>query len=169
MGEEESKDQAADEELMRRLQEELQNMTVSDHLLYMMHSLSALALGRMGLTADIAGRRDLEQARLAIDAFKALAGLVERERPAEEMAVHRSMLSQLQLSYVGALDAGDSKEAPGDRPAESQPAPDDEPAPDNEPAPDGEPTPDDQPGDDQPGDDQPEDDQPRDDQPGDED
>ncbi len=109
-GEEQTPQLGAEEaEMMERLQEEIRNLPVSDHLLYMMHSLSGLAVGRLGLTADTASRRDLGQARLAIDAFKTLLELVEKVRPAAEMVGHRSMLSQLQLAYVGALEPG----APG--------------------------------------------------------
>ncbi len=99
-------ERAEDAEMMERLQEEIRNLPVSDHLVFMMQSLSGLAVARMGLAADTAGRRDMEQARLAVDAFKALLELLEKARPAGEMAVHRGMLSQLQLAYVGALDAG---------------------------------------------------------------
>ena len=100
--------------MMRRLQEEIQNLSVSDHLLYMVQSLSALAVDRLGLTAETVERRDLDQARLAIDAFKALLEVMERVRPAEEIALHRSTLSQLQLTYVAALDAGATVEAPAE-------------------------------------------------------
>jgi hypothetical protein len=70
----------------------------------MLHSLSSLALDRMGLAPETAVRKDLEQARLAIDAFKALLGLLEGKRPVEEMSAHRSVLSQLQMAYVTALE-----------------------------------------------------------------
>lgn len=117
MGEEEGVDLKAEEaEMMQRLQEEIQNLTVSDHLFYMVESLSALAISRMGLTAETAERRDLDQARLAIDAFKALLEVMERTRPSEAIAVQRSALSQLQLAYVAALDAGATTAAADDRP-----------------------------------------------------
>lgn len=124
-------EQRADEaELMARLQEEIRNLPVGEHLVYMMQSLSGLAVARMGLTADSESRRDMEQARLAIDAFKALLDLLERARPGAEMAAHRGMLSQLQLAYVGALDAGaaagtEPQEAPEDAGAQPQEAPED--------------------------------------------
>lgn len=98
--------QAEEAEMMEHLQEEIRNLPVSDHLLYMMQSLSGLAIARMGLTDDTASRRDMPQARLAVDAFKALLDLLERAKPSGEMAAHRGMLSQLQLAYVGALDGG---------------------------------------------------------------
>jgi hypothetical protein len=97
--------QATEAETMERLQEEIRNLPVSEHLLYMMHSLSALAVGRMGTTPEDAGRRDLEQARMAIDAFKALMEIGERVWPEEGIVVHRGVLSQLQLAYLEALRA----------------------------------------------------------------
>ncbi|MBN1321392.1 MAG: hypothetical protein JXA87_11195 [Thermoleophilia bacterium] len=93
--------------MMERLQEEIRNLPVGDHLLFMMQSLSGLAVARMDLSTDNTARRDMDQARLAIDAFKALLELLEKAKPAGEMATHRGMLSQLQLAYVGALDEGD--------------------------------------------------------------
>jgi hypothetical protein len=95
----------SDAEMMERMQEEIRNLPVSDHLLYMMHSLSALAVARLGVTAETVAHRDLEQARSAIDGFKALMEVVERARPAGETVIHRGTLSQLQLAYVEALGA----------------------------------------------------------------
>ncbi|NLV72765.1 MAG: hypothetical protein GXY46_09245 [Actinobacteria bacterium] len=112
---------AEDAEMMRRLQEEIRNLPVSEHILYMMHSLSTLAVGRMGVAPDTAEMKDLDQARMAIDAFRALMAIVEPARAAEEMTAHRSMLSQLQLAYVNSLEkreaepsAGEASEAEGE-------------------------------------------------------
>jgi hypothetical protein len=105
-------------EMMARLQDEIRNLPVGDHLLYMLHSLSALAVGRLGLTADTAAHRDLDQARLAIDAFKALVGVLEPVRPPGEMAAHRGMLSQLQLTYAGAT-RGEARPETVETPAEA--------------------------------------------------
>jgi hypothetical protein len=105
--------QAEKAEMMERLQEEIRSLPVADHVVYMMHSLSSLAVGRMGLMPDSEAECDLDQARLAIDAFKALVEVMERANPAAEMAAHRGMLSQLQLAYVGALDAASASKADG--------------------------------------------------------
>jgi hypothetical protein len=130
--EEQVEPEADDAEMIQQLREELKSLTVSDHLLFMMHSLSALAVDRMGLTEEAGGHRDLEEARLAIDAFKALADLVGTTRPPEEMAVHRGALSQLQMSYVGVLGGGGlGEESPDDAPGGSPEMPDD--APDDSP------------------------------------
>jgi hypothetical protein len=96
--------EAKEEDELRRLREELGRLTVADHLLLMLQSLSTLALDRLGLTKESGGRRDFEQARLAIDAFKALMGALESVRPAEEMRGHRGMLAQLQMTYVATLE-----------------------------------------------------------------
>jgi hypothetical protein len=90
----------------QRLEQQIERLPVADHVLLMMHSLSALAVDRLGLVPETVARRDLEQARLAIDAFKALMGTLEGRCSAEEMTAHRSVLSQLQLAYVGALEKG---------------------------------------------------------------
>ncbi|MCE5253950.1 MAG: DUF1844 domain-containing protein [Actinomycetia bacterium] len=97
-------------EMVARLQEEIRNLPVGEHLLYMMQSLSTLAVGRMGVTPETAALRDLDQARMAIDAFRALMEIVAPTRPAKEMVAHRGVLSQLQLAYVAALDRGPTGE-----------------------------------------------------------
>jgi hypothetical protein len=100
---EEIADMQAEDSDMERLQEEIRNLPVADHVMYMMQSLSALAVGRMGLGGDEQPRKDLDQARLAIDAFKALLEVVEKAKPADAKPL-RGMLAQLQLAYVAALD-----------------------------------------------------------------
>jgi len=120
---------AEDAEMMERIQAEIRNLPVMDHVQYMMHSLSSLAVSRLGLSGEDAARRDLEQARLAIDAFKALLDVVERARP-DQVASHRGVLSQLQLAYVSAAarpaedEGATSAEAPGadERPEKERPA-----------------------------------------------
>jgi hypothetical protein len=95
-----------DAEAMARLQEEINSLPVSEHVVYMVQSLSALAVGRLGLAPDATDRRDLDQARLAIDAIKALLVVLEQVRPAGEITALRGMLSQLQLAYAGAIAGG---------------------------------------------------------------
>ena len=111
---EEIADMQAEDAEMGRLQEEIRNLPVADHVMYMMQSLSALAVGRLGLGGESQPRADLDQARLAIDAFRALLEVVERAKPGDAKPL-RGMLSQLQLAYVAALD--DRQSAPGTEPA----------------------------------------------------
>jgi hypothetical protein len=124
-------DKHGDAEAMASLQEQINNLPVSEHVVYMLQSLSSLAIDRLGLVEQSAARRDPAQARLAIDAFRALLGVLEGERPAEEIATYRGMLSQLQMGYVGALNVGAAPEheeatpeeaaAPSEAPAEQEP------------------------------------------------
>jgi hypothetical protein len=93
---------ADEQETMRRFEEEIRNLSVADHLVLMLHSLHSMAVERMGFVPEAPGRKDLEQARMAIDAFKALVGVLEGSRPVEEIAAHRSALSQLQMAFVAA-------------------------------------------------------------------
>lgn len=105
-------DKRGDAEDMARLQEQINNLPVSEHVLFMMQSLSSLAVDRLGLVPEAAARRDPEQARLAIDAFKALLVVLEPVRPTAEIVAHRGVLSQLQMAYVGALGAGAAAQEP---------------------------------------------------------
>jgi hypothetical protein len=103
-------------EMMARLQEEIANLPVAEHLVYMLHSLSALAVSRLGLSSETKERRDLVQAQLAIDAFKAVLGVLEPVRPAGEVSAHRGMLSQLQLAYAGAMGQARATSESGEEP-----------------------------------------------------
>lgn len=124
-------------ELLERLQEQIRQLSVADHLVYMLESLAALATRKMGLTADTADERDPDQARLAIDAFAALLKVVEPARPQQEVASHRGMLSQLQLAFVRCLEAprpaeaGDAEETGGPVEEEGGAAEDEGPARDD--------------------------------------
>lgn len=113
---------SADEEAeaLARLQEQIQRMTVSDHLVYMLESLTALATRKLGLAPGAGEERDLEQARLAIDAFRALLQVAEPTRPEQEVGVHRQMLSHLQMAYVHVLQGPPAGE-PEARPEATEP------------------------------------------------
>ncbi|MGI5940083.1 MAG: hypothetical protein ACOX8V_05270 [Thermoleophilia bacterium] len=99
------KTQEEEAELLARFQDEIRRMSVADHLLYMLESLAALAARKLGLAPDAHDERDPEQAKLAIDAFRAVLQVVEPTRPQQEVTAHRGVLSQLQLAYVKVLDA----------------------------------------------------------------
>lgn len=104
MEEEITKDLKPEEaEMLARFQEELRRMTVGEHLVTMMQSLATLAVRKMGMTQETSSERDMEQTKLAIEAFKVLLPVVESSRPAAEMQAHRSMLAELQMAYVSAL------------------------------------------------------------------
>lgn len=76
-----------------QLVEELQKAKVGDLLLHTCSLLGSLAFGK--LSPEV---RDLEQARLAIDALKALTPLL----PAEQSKDVQAMVANLQLAYADA-------------------------------------------------------------------
>ena len=106
-------------DMVAALEDEMRAISVSDYLAYLMQSISVMGLRRLGLSAEAAGDRDLEQSRLAIEAFRALLGVIEGTRAPEEVALHRAMLSQLQLAYVAALDVRSEPELEDDEEPES--------------------------------------------------
>jgi glycine/D-amino acid oxidase-like deaminating enzyme len=81
-----------EEELRAALEEQLRQLQVEDVLLQTVVTLVNLA-GRR-LTAE--GEKDAEQARVAIEAVRALLPLC----PQEELKPVRDALSQLQMLYV---------------------------------------------------------------------
>jgi hypothetical protein len=78
-----------------QLVEELRKAKVSDLLVHTSSMLASLAYGK--LAPDV---RDLEQARLAIDALKALGPLLDEQlrRDIEQL------VANLQLAYAAAAD-----------------------------------------------------------------
>ena len=76
-----------------QLVEELRKAKVSDLLVHTSSMLASLAFGK--LAPDV---RDLEQARLAIDALKALGPLLD-EGPKRDV---QQVVANLQLAYVEA-------------------------------------------------------------------
>jgi hypothetical protein len=91
---------AEEREAMRRFEEEMGRLTVVDHVELMLRSLSSLAVDRLGMGEGGPARRDLEQARTAIDAFRALLGVLEGKVAAERSGAHRAALAQMQMAFV---------------------------------------------------------------------
>ena len=92
-----------EEELRRRLEEELRRLRVEDVLLQSVVSLINLTSRRIAKPDE----QDLDQARLGIDAIRALVGLL----PDEAADQVRQALSELQVAY--ASEAGGGAGAPG--------------------------------------------------------
>jgi hypothetical protein len=92
-----------EEELRRRLEEELRKLRVEDVLLQSVVSLINLTSRRIAKPDE----KDLDQARLGIDAIRALVGLL----PDEAADQVRQALSELQVAY--ASEAGGGGAAPG--------------------------------------------------------
>ena len=86
-----------DEELMKQLEEELQKLQVSDLLVQTLYSVSSLGFRK--LSED---DRDLAQARLAIEALRALLPVLEGSVGDELVRDFKQVTSNLQLAYAEA-------------------------------------------------------------------
>jgi hypothetical protein len=102
----------SEEEMRAALEEQMRNITVQDVLMQTVVTLVNLAARRLGLAEQPgeAGDRDLEQARVAIDAVRALIPLC----PQEGMEQVQQAVSQLQIAY--AKERGGAPGEPGAAP-----------------------------------------------------
>jgi hypothetical protein len=96
------------EELQRRLEEQLRQVRVQDLLLESVASILNLSARRISKQDE----RDLEQGRLGIEAVRAVLELLE-PGPREQV---REALSQVQMLYAREVQGGGEEEA-GEAPA----------------------------------------------------
>jgi hypothetical protein len=108
--------QPSEEELRAQLEEQLRQIRVEDVLLQTVVSLVNLSGQRLGLTPDTEDMRDVPQARLGIEAVRALLPLLE-ETAGDQMRPVRDALTQLQLAYARETGAAE----PGAQPGEGEP------------------------------------------------
>jgi hypothetical protein len=94
---------SADEELVKQLEEELKKLKVADLLVQTLYTVSSL--GYRKLSED---DRDLEQARLAIEALRALLPVLDGVVGDEIVRDFRQVTSNLQLAYAEAAAPPDS-------------------------------------------------------------
>ncbi len=80
-----------------QLLEAVRNMKVADLLLS-----TAATLAQLGFAKLDESTRDLEQARLAIEAMRALLGTLEGAVPDEVLRDFNQVVANLQLSYASA-------------------------------------------------------------------
>jgi hypothetical protein len=90
---------AEERELVEQLQAELDRLQVSDLLLQTVYTISSLGYHR--LSGD---RKDLEQARLAIEALKALLPVLQGAVPDDAVRDFNQVLVNMQLAYASAAD-----------------------------------------------------------------
>ncbi len=88
------------EELIRQIREEFARLTVKDFLSQNLFTLSTLAQQKMGIPDANKQYEDLEQAKLAIDAFSALLNVLDDRLQSEETNALREILSKLQIEFV---------------------------------------------------------------------
>jgi len=101
---------ASEEELQRRLEEQIRQVRVQDLLLESLASILNLSARRIAKEDE----RDLEQGRIGIEAVRALLDLVEPE--AREQV--QEALAQVQMLYVreSKAEAGEDTASPGEAP-----------------------------------------------------
>jgi hypothetical protein len=87
----------SEQELVEQLQAELSRLKVSDLLLQTVYTISSLGYHRLS-----GENKDLEQARLAIEALKALLPVLEGAVPAEAVRDFNQVLANMQLAYASA-------------------------------------------------------------------
>ena len=98
------------EELIREMARRLAETPVRDILLQTMGTFGDLAGVRLGYGPEGEAHRDLAQARLAIEAVRALIAVVESELGPAQARPFREPLAQLQMLYAQAVEA-ESKRA----------------------------------------------------------
>jgi len=85
------------EELLRQLEAELEQLKVADVLVQTVFTVSSLGYRRLGEEG-----RDLEQAKLAIDALRALVPALKGAVPAGLARDLDQMVANMQLAYAKA-------------------------------------------------------------------
>ena len=86
-----------DEQLIQQLEEELKKLKVSDLLVQTLYTVSSLGYRKLS-DED----RDLSEAKLAIEALRALLPVLEGSAPDELVRDFRQVMSNLQLAYADA-------------------------------------------------------------------
>ena len=95
----------SEQELVEQLQAELSRLKVSDLLLQTVYTISSLGYHRLSGES-----KDLDQARLAIEALKALVPVLDGAIPAEAVRDFNQVLVNMQLAYASAAEEGTTKE-----------------------------------------------------------
>lgn len=92
----------SEQELLEQLEAELRKLKVVDILAQTIYTVSSLGWRRLAEGED----RDLEEAKLAIDALRALLPVLENALPPEAMRDFNQVVANMQLAFAKA--AGDS-------------------------------------------------------------
>lgn len=108
-------DQPSEEELRERIEEGLRKVRVQDVLLESVVTLINLTARRIGKQDE----RDLDQARVGIEAVRAVVGLLEPEPQAQV----RDALSELQMLYARHSGGDGSPDGPQSPEPEPEPPP----------------------------------------------
>ena len=88
----------SDEEVLRKVEEQLRDLKVSDLLVQTVYTISSLGWHKLS-SSD----RDLEQAKLSIEALRALLPVLAESMPAEVKRDLEQMVANMQLAYASAV------------------------------------------------------------------
>ena len=93
-------EQPGDRELLEQWEAELKRLKVSDLLIQTLYTTSSLGYRRLSVED-----RDLEQARLAIEALRVLIPVLEGAVPSEVVRDFNAVVANMQLAYASATAA----------------------------------------------------------------
>jgi hypothetical protein len=99
MSDAEATPELSDEELRERLEAELKQLKISDVLLQSCYTISSLGYGKIAAAPE---ERDLEQARLAIEALRALTPILKGVLAEEVTRDLAQVTANMQLAYAKA-------------------------------------------------------------------
>ena len=89
------------EEILKQIKEEFEKLTVKDFVFQMMVSLSSLGYEKLGLPKETnAAKKDIAQAKLAIDCLSAMIEACEKSLKPEEVSSYKAAAANLKLSFV---------------------------------------------------------------------
>jgi hypothetical protein len=97
----------SDEELRQELEEELKKLKVSDLLVQTLYTVSSLGYRKLST-----GDRDLEQARLSIEALRALLPVLVGSVEEDVVRDFKQVTANLQLAYADAAKEDSGKTEP---------------------------------------------------------
>jgi predicted nucleic acid-binding protein len=92
--------QPTEEELLQQVEEQLRKLKVSDLLIQTLYTISSLGYRKLS-EED----RDLDQAKLAIEALRALVPVLEGTISEDVIRDFRQVTANLQLAYADAAQA----------------------------------------------------------------
>ena len=93
----------SEQELIERAQEELRKLRVADMIAQSLTAISSLGYHKLSPGED----RDLEQARLSIEALRALVPVLEGAVGDDVVRDFKAVTANLQLAYADAAKGGE--------------------------------------------------------------
>jgi hypothetical protein len=103
-GGEEPQAAPSERELLEQLESELRKLKVADVLAQTVYTVSSLGWRRLAVGEE----QNLEEARLAIDALRALVPILERALPADAIRDFNQVVTNMQLAYARAAAEGNA-------------------------------------------------------------